>query len=165
MRKYSWSGAVIALAIAAFSSAALAQEFQPPVAKIVPKVDTMFGDVRVDNYFWLREKSSPEVLKYLEDENNYTALMMKPTEQLQQQLYSEMLGRIKEDDATVPAKKDDYFYYTRSPRGLGTSRSRPGRSAPTTRCSRSLSILPAANSSTCRSRISPPGRSILSGSQ
>ncbi len=121
MRKYSWSGAVIALAIAAFSSAALAQEFQPPVAKIVPKVDTMFGDVRVDNYFWLREKGSPEVLKYLEDENNYTALMMKPTEQLQQRLYSEMLGRIKEDDATVPAKKDDYFYYTRTEQGKSYS--------------------------------------------
>ena len=104
-------------ALVALACAVGAQEFKPPTAKIVPKVDTMFGDIRVDNYSWLREKSNPEVIKYLEDENNYTMLMMKPTEKLQQQLYTEMLGRIKEDDATVPAMQDDYFYYTRTEQG------------------------------------------------
>ncbi len=94
-----------------------AQEHKPPMARIVPKVDSMFGDVRVDNYYWLRERENPEVIKYLEAENNYTMLMMKPTEKLQQQLYSEMLGRIKEDDVTAPAPHDGYFYYTRTEAG------------------------------------------------
>jgi oligopeptidase B len=48
---------------------------EPPVAKQVAKVDTIRGDVRVDNYYWLREKSSPEVLAYLEAENKYTEAM------------------------------------------------------------------------------------------
>lgn len=95
----------------------IAQEHKPPMAKIVPKVDTMFGDVRVDNYFWLRERENPEVRSYLESENNYTMLMMKPIEKLQQQLYAEMLGRIKEDDQSVPAPHDGYFYYSRTETG------------------------------------------------
>ncbi len=74
----------------------------PPVAKKIPKVDTVHGDVRVDNYFWMREKTNPEVIAYLESENEYTESVMKPTEEFQALLYKEILGRIKQTDLSVP---------------------------------------------------------------
>ncbi len=89
----------------------------PPVAKVIPKVDTLNGEIRVDNYYWLREKSNPEVIKYLEDENNYTKAIMQHTEKFQQNLYKEMLGRIKETDLTVPAREGDYYYYSSTEEG------------------------------------------------
>jgi len=88
-----------------------------PVAKVIPKVDTLNGEIRVDNYYWLRDKSNPEVIKYLEDENNYTKAIMQHTEKFQQKLYKEMLGRIKETDLTVPAREGDYYYYSSTEEG------------------------------------------------
>ena len=88
-----------------------------PVAKTDPKVDTVHGEARVDNYFWLREKSNPEVIAYLEAENKYTEAMMQHTEDFQEQLYQELLGRIKETDLSVPEKIDDYYYCTRTEEG------------------------------------------------
>lgn len=90
---------------------------QPPVAKIVPKTMTVLGDTRVDNYFWLRDRKDPDTLKYLEDENRYTEAMMKSTDGLQSRLYSEILGRIKQTDLSVPVKRDNYFYYSRTEEG------------------------------------------------
>lgn len=92
-------------------------QLQPPIAKVLPRVDTLFGDIRTDNYYWLREKTNPEVIRYLEAENAYTDAVMKPTEALQKKLFDEMLGRIKETDLTVPTKLDDYYYYTRTEEG------------------------------------------------
>jgi oligopeptidase B len=80
-------------------------------------VHTLHGDVRVDDYFWLRDRSHPEVLAYLEAENSYTSTVMRHTERLQEQLYHEMRGRIKETDLSVPERVDDYFYYTRTEAG------------------------------------------------
>lgn len=90
-----------------------------PVAKVVPNVDTMFGIEMVDNYAWLRDdsRSDPEVLDYLKAENEYTAKVMQHTEQLQTDLYNEMLGRIKETDLSVPVKHGDYYYYDRTEEG------------------------------------------------
>src|SRR5205823_8176354 len=65
----------------------------------------------------LREKQNPEVLAYLEAENAYTAAGMKHTEALQEQLYREMLGRIKETDLTVPYRNNGYWYYNRTEQG------------------------------------------------
>src|SRR2546430_2792111 len=76
----------------------LARAQSPPAARVVPKIDTLHGEVREDDYFWLRDKKNPEVLAYLEAENAYTAAAMQHTEPLQEQLYREMLGRIKETD-------------------------------------------------------------------
>jgi oligopeptidase B len=89
----------------------------PPVAKKVPKTTTINGDTLVDNYYWLREKSSPEVISYLEAENAYADAQMKPTEALQAKLYDEMLSRIKQTDVNVPYRLGDYFYYTRTETG------------------------------------------------
>jgi oligopeptidase B len=90
---------------------------QPPVAKKVPKTITLHGDTRGDDYFWLREKTNPEVIAYLKAENAYTDAMMKPTESLQERLYKEMVSRIKETDLTVPARMGECFYYSRTEQG------------------------------------------------
>ncbi|HKD63909.1 MAG TPA: S9 family peptidase [Candidatus Acidoferrales bacterium] len=89
----------------------------PPTAKKVPNVTEVNGHKLVDNYYWLRDKTNPEVKAYLESENAYTDEVMKPIEPLQKKLYDEMLGRIKETDVEVPYRKGDYFYYTRTEAG------------------------------------------------
>lgn len=90
---------------------------KPPMAKQLAKITEIHGYKLTDNYFWLREKSNPEVLKYLEAENQYTDSLMKSTEVLQDTLYKEMLGRIKQTDLSVPYKKGEYYYYTRTEEG------------------------------------------------
>ncbi|MBI1806893.1 MAG: oligopeptidase B, partial [Ignavibacteria bacterium] len=90
---------------------------KPPVAKIIPKADTLHGDIRTDNYYWLRERSNPDVKKYVEAENAYTDAMMKPTLAFQETLYSEMVRRIKETDEDPPYPEGSYFYYTRTEKG------------------------------------------------
>jgi oligopeptidase B len=88
-----------------------------PVAKQIPKKMTLFGDTRVDNYYWLRDKKNPETIAYLEAENTYTQKTMLHTEELQGKLYKEILGRIQQADETVPVKIDDYYYYRRTLEG------------------------------------------------
>ena len=94
-----------------------AQNVTPPTARIIPRVDTLHGEVRTDNYFWIRNKSDPQVISYLESENAYTAARMKHTEALQKKLYDEMLGRIKETDLSVPYLDHGYWYYNRTEKG------------------------------------------------
>ena len=89
----------------------------PPVAKKIPHVTEINGHQLTYNYFWLREKSNPEVRAYLEAENAYTDALMKPTEPLQKKLYDEMLSRVKETDVEVPYKEGDFFYYIRTEAG------------------------------------------------
>jgi oligopeptidase B len=91
--------------------------FKPPVAKKVAKTTTIHGETLTDDYYWLREKTSPEVISYLEAENAYTTAVMKPTEAFQASLYKEILGRIKETDVNVPYKTGDYYYYSRTEQG------------------------------------------------
>ena len=90
---------------------------KPPEARRVAKVDVVHGEKRQDDYFWLRRKDDPQVRAHLDAENTYADAVMKPTEPLQGELYSEMLGRIKESDLTVPFRKGDYFYYSRTEKG------------------------------------------------
>jgi len=85
----------------------------PPAAKKIPHVTEINGHKLVDNYFWLREKSNPEVRAYLEAENAYTDAVMKPTDAFQKKLYDEMLSRVKETDVEVPYREGDFFYYIR----------------------------------------------------
>jgi oligopeptidase B len=95
------------------------EHISPPVAPKQPYIHSLHQDDRVDDYFWLRDdqRSNSAVIAYLEAENNYTAAMMQHTEALQKSLYQEMLGRIQETDLSVPARKDNYFYYTRTVEG------------------------------------------------
>ena len=89
----------------------------PPAAKIIPKADTVFNDIRTDNYFWIRDKENPDVIEYLKSENTYYRCCNEITEALQESLYNEMLSRIKETDVNVPYREGDYFYYTRTEKG------------------------------------------------
>lgn len=75
------------------------------------------GDERHDPYFWLREREAPEVMAYLEAENAYTDAQMAHTTALQEELFEEIKGRIKQDDSTVPARKGDWYYYARTEDG------------------------------------------------
>jgi oligopeptidase B len=93
------------------------QEPEPPRAAVRPRVERVHGDLRVDDYYWLRDRNDPAVIAYLEAENQYTARVMKGTELLQERLYQEMRGRIKETDLSVPERRDDFFYYMRTEAG------------------------------------------------
>ena len=90
---------------------------KPPMAKKIARTETLHGEERRDEYFWLRERKSPEVRSYLDSENAFTDGFMKDTAPLQQKLYDEILGRIKETDLSVPYRKGDYFYYSRTEEG------------------------------------------------
>jgi oligopeptidase B len=90
---------------------------EPPVAKVVPERLEKHGDVRVDNYYWLREREEPDVLAYLKAENAYTDAMEAHTAPLEGALFEEIKGRIKQTDLSVPYKEDGYFYYIRFEEG------------------------------------------------
>ena len=89
----------------------------PPSLERRPETHLRHGESLVDEYAWLREKSDPAVLAYLEAENAYAASVLSPTEALQEQLYHEMLGRIKETDLSVPVRRGAYWYYSRTEEG------------------------------------------------
>ncbi len=89
---------------------------RPLAAKKEKKLE-IHGDVRIDNYYWLNEKENPEVISYLNKENAYFEEKTKHTDGFQNALFDEMKARIKEDDESVPYKKNDYFYITRFEKG------------------------------------------------
>lgn len=90
----------------------------PPVAAKHPVTSTLFGEKRVDDYAWLREKDNPAVIDYLKAENAYTQQVMKPLEGFRETLYKEMLARIKETDESVPYLNHGYWYYQREVEGM-----------------------------------------------
>ncbi len=90
---------------------------QPPMTEKKPKVTKIHGDSLVDDYFWLREKSNPQVMEHLKAEDEYAQSVMKPTVALQQTLYNELLSHIKQTDVNVPYRWVNYFYYTRTEEG------------------------------------------------
>ncbi|OIQ35988.1 MAG: oligopeptidase B [Bacteroidetes bacterium MedPE-SWsnd-G1] len=90
---------------------------QKPKAVKKPKELKIHGDTRIDNYYWLNERENPEVIEYLNDENRYFKEMTEHTNKLQDDLFVEMKSRIKEDDESVPYKKNGYFYLTRYEKG------------------------------------------------
>lgn len=89
----------------------------PPIAAKKPKVLKIHGYELTDNYFWLREKSNPEVIKYLEDENAYTEADMADSKEFQDDLYNEMLGRIKQTDLSLPVRIGKFWYYNKTEEG------------------------------------------------
>ena len=120
MRKHDVALVVPFLAVALVGPATYAEQSvvaQPPTAAKRPHTTEIHGYTLKDDYFWLREKSNPDVIKYLESENAYTEEVMKPTKALQETLYTEMLGRIKQTDLSVPSRIGEYFYYSRTEEG------------------------------------------------
>lgn len=93
-------------------------DFQaPPIAEVIPDTLVNFGKTRIDNYFWMKDKNNPKIIEYLNAENTYTDSVMGSTKDLQQKIYDEIIGRIKEDDETYPSLSNGYYYYTRSEKG------------------------------------------------
>ncbi len=90
----------------------------PPSAPIIPKIDTIHGHIRVDNYYWLKDRGDPQVIHYLEAENAYADSVMKHTGALQAELYEEVLSRIKETDTSAVTRIGEYYYYSRTERGM-----------------------------------------------
>ncbi len=102
-----------------------------PDAPVAEKADTLLtehGQTRVDPYFWMRltdeqknaeepDQHTQKVLNYLNEENDFTKKVMSHTEDLQQKLYDEMVGRIKKDDESVPYFSNGYWYYSRYEEG------------------------------------------------
>jgi oligopeptidase B len=119
MEKKYWTSAMLAAAICTSLSFARpgAHLPKPPEAAIARMSDTLFSDIRSDDYRWLRQREDPEVIRYLNSENQYAETVMAPTRALQETLYQEMRGRIKETDLTVPEKMGSYFYYYRTEQG------------------------------------------------
>jgi oligopeptidase B len=89
----------------------------PPLAERRAHVETLFGEVRSDDYFWLRNKQDPAVRAYLEAENAYAERVMAPMAALRDTLYSEMLRRIRQTDLSVPYPDRGYVYYSRTVEG------------------------------------------------
>lgn len=113
---------LISLVIANNSSAVAqmnggAETPQPPMPTKKTKVTKIHNDTITDDFFWLREKSNPEVIKHLEAENAYADTLMGPRKALQEKLYQEMVSHIKETDETVPYRWGNYFYFSRTEKG------------------------------------------------
>ena len=85
----------------------------PPLVLKKPQTFELHGDMRTDDYFWLREKENPAVIAHLNDENKYTESYLSQHQPLMDSLFNEMKARIAEDDADVPVKNGDWYYYSR----------------------------------------------------
>lgn len=95
----------------------MSENIQPPVAKIIPKTLENLGHTRTDNYFWMNDRENPEVIDYLNKENEYYHKMTAHTKDFQKELFEEMKARIKEDDESVPYLYNGYYYITRFEKG------------------------------------------------
>lgn len=92
-------------------------QLQEPVAEKIPTKLKKHGDVRIDNYYWMKNKSDPKLVEYLKAENAYREEILKDTKPMQEKLYQEMRARIKEDDQSAPYKSRDYLYYNKTLKG------------------------------------------------
>lgn len=114
MNACRFSGSLLALFV---GMGLVRAEVPPPVAKQVAHQETWHGETLTDEYHWLREKSNPEVIRYLEAENAYAHAMTRRLQPLADAVYQEMLGRIKQTDMSVPNRRGGYYYYTRTDQG------------------------------------------------
>ncbi len=94
-----------------------AQAPQPPEADVQKTELEAHGHTRIDNYFWLRDRSDEKVLEYLNAENEYLDAVMADTKPLEEKLYQEIIARIKQDDSSVPSTENGYEYYVRYEEG------------------------------------------------
>lgn len=95
----------------------MTETITPPVAAIKPHKLEKHGDVRTDNYYWLNDRENPEVIDYLNKENEFYKTSTAHTAKFRDDLFLEMKARIKEDDASVPYKYNGYWYITRYEKG------------------------------------------------
>ncbi|MCK0517200.1 S9 family peptidase [Williamsia sp. DF01-3] len=89
----------------------------PPVAKKIPFERKHHGDTVIDHYEWLRDKEDPEVIAFLEQQNEYTTAHTADLADLRADIYSEIKGRTQETDMSVPTRRGQYWYYARTEEG------------------------------------------------
>src|SRR3954463_9083037 len=90
---------------------------QPPIAAKIDHEDTRWGQTVHDDYYWMRDKSDPKVIDYLNAENAYTDSVTGSLKPFQDALYKEMLGHINQTDLSVPVRRGEYSYYSRTEEG------------------------------------------------
>lgn len=108
---------IFAASFTTIKAQSMSHTIAAPVAKILPKQLKKHNQVRTDNYFWLNDRENPEVIDYLNKENDYYDAMTAHTKDFQKSLFEEMKGRIKEDDQSVPYLYNGYYYITRYEKG------------------------------------------------
>ncbi|MEM9823102.1 MAG: S9 family peptidase, partial [Bacteroidota bacterium] len=96
----------------------MSKDTPAPVATKKPKELSIHNDIRVDNYYWLNQRENEEVIDYLKAENAYTKAQMAHTTAFQDKLFHEIVGRIKQDDSSVPYRENGYYYLTQFKEGL-----------------------------------------------
>ncbi|MCR4440346.1 MAG: S9 family peptidase [candidate division KSB1 bacterium] len=114
---FLWAVVLAALAATSCAKKPQPQVPEPPRAEKIPTTLVHHGHERVDNYYWLNQRDNPKVIAYLEAENRYLEAALAHTEKLQNKLYKEILGRIKQTDMSVPYIDNGYYYYTRFEKG------------------------------------------------
>ncbi len=107
----------IVASVASVLALAESSTVKVPLAKVVPERLVKHGHVRIDNYNWLRERKNSEVLAYLAAENEYFEALTAHTKALEEKLFQEIKGRIKETDISVPVRRGRYVYFTRTQEG------------------------------------------------
>ncbi|MBK8653305.1 MAG: S9 family peptidase [Haliscomenobacter sp.] len=85
----------------------------PPQANSIPHSLSIHGETRIDPYFWLNQRENPAVLEYLQEENAYLESQLAHTKPLQEKIFQEITGRIKQEDQSVPYLENGYYYLTR----------------------------------------------------
>lgn len=117
MKKYSLhSSLLISIMLAGCTGNSVKHQSgypEPPHPQKINKELTIHGDTRLDPYYWLNERENPAVLDYLKAENRYLDTVMADTKSLQEQIFNELVGRVKQDDETVPYLDNGYYYYSR----------------------------------------------------
>ncbi|WP_309641087.1 S9 family peptidase [Flavobacterium sp.] len=108
---------IFAISYSQNKTKSMSNSAKPPIATIKPKTLEKHGDVRIDNYFWLNDRENPEVIDYLNKENDYYNTATAHTKTFQTELFAEMKSRIKEDDESVPYLYNGYYYITRFEKG------------------------------------------------
>ncbi len=93
------------------------EEISPPVTATHEKLLVIHGDTRVDPYYWMNDRENPDVIAYIEAENDYLHTKLSHTQSLQESLFEEMKGRIKQEDQSAPYFNNGYYYYTRFEEG------------------------------------------------
>src|SRR5688572_9900777 len=109
------------------------ENIKPPIAARINKELAAHDDKRTDEYYWLNERSNPDVIKHLEAENRYTDSMMAGLKPLQEKLFTEMKSRIQEKDESLPYFVNGYWYYHRYEEGYQypvTARKKQNLAAP-----------------------------------
>lgn len=99
------------------SKSTMAKHVDAPKATQIPKELSIHGDVRIDEFYWLNDRENPEVIDYLNKENDYYEAKTAHTSAFQKSLFEEMKARIKEDDSSVPYKYNGYWYITKYEKG------------------------------------------------